>query len=66
MAWLCFIKWKEVLKQLCINLLFNTLKIVLFTTSRPERRERRERVEWILMDSFGFPEIISSRMYQRN
>lgn len=32
----------------------------LFTT------ERGDRVEWILIDSFGFPEIISPRMHQGN
>lgn len=35
----------------------------LFTTPRSERGDR---VQWILIDSFGFPEIISPRMHQGN
>lgn len=35
----------------------------LFTTLRSERGDR---VEWILIDSFGFPEMISPRMHQGN
>ena len=34
-----------------------------FTTPRSERGDR---VRWILIDSFGFPEIISPRMHQGN
>lgn len=47
--------WHESIMQCPSHFPFTTL-----------RSERGDRVRWILIDSFGFPEIISPRMHQGN